>query len=128
MSGDLTIEINGDYHNLGSLQGTLEEINLRGRYTITIRERVSRLPIRCHLSKEVDGIERVKGLVGRRVLVTGDIHYLANGSPRHIVDVTNVIDDTPNPRWPKAGYGSIPDKRVMKEGGAKFLRSVREER
>ena len=115
------------YHNLGSLQGTLEAINVHGTATVTIWDRVSASPIRCSVPREFEWIDHVKSLFQRRVSVTGDIRYFVNGTPRSISNVTNIEDATPDPTLPRAEFGSIPDRRVLEVGAAEWLSTIRGE-
>ena len=117
--------LSAGYHNIGSLEGTLEAINVHGAITITIWDRVSRLPVRCSMPKDRPWIDHIKNLLERRVTVTGDIHYFVNGTPRSISSVTDIQDATPDVNWPKAEFGSIPDMRVREIGAAKWLEAVR---
>ena len=117
--------LDAGYRNLGSLQGTLEVIDLHGAPTVTIWERVSRSPVRCSIPDEDVWIARVTSLLGKRVTVTGDIRYFMNGRPRAVSDVTRIEDATPDPTLPKAEFGSIPDGRVAEVGAAEWLKSIR---
>ena len=114
------------YQNLGSLEGTLEIINVHRAPSITIWERVSGSPVRCYIPREGTWIDRAKSLLEKRVLVAGHIHYFANGAPRSVLDVTDIEDATPDPGLPKAGFGSIPDARVREIGAADWLKSIRD--
>lgn len=113
------------YHNLGSLEGTLEVINVHGAPTVTIWERVSGSPVRCYIPRERAWIDLVKGLLEKRVRIAGHIRYFANGAPRSIWDVSAIEDATPDSDLPKAGFGSIPDTRVRETGAAEWLKTVR---
>ncbi len=113
------------YHNLGSLEGTLEVINVRRAPTITVRDRVYGSPVRCRIPGEAAWIDRVKGLLEKRVMVAGYIHYFANGVPRSVTDITNIEDATPDPSLPKADFGSIPDALVREIGAAEWLTAIR---
>ena len=115
------------HHNLGSLEGTLEIINVHGAPTITIWERVSGSPVRCYIPRERAWIELVKSLLEKRVTVAGHIRYFANGVPRSVSDVTDIEDTTLNPSLPKAEFGSIPDALVREIGAAEWLKAVRGE-
>ena len=113
------------YHNLGSLEGTLEAINVHGKPTVTIRDKVTGLPVRCSIPEGADWLSRVEGLLEKRVLVTGSIRYSDNGAPRSISNVTAIEDATPDTNLPKAEFGSIPDARAAADPAA-FLQSVRD--
>ena len=111
------------YHNLGSLEGRLDAINVHRRPTATIWDRVSGAPVRWTFRSEET--EQVKALLQRRVLVTGDIHYFSNGIPRRISDIVAFEDATPPWHSEKAAFGSIPDERVQELGVVEWLRIVR---
>ena len=113
------------YHNLGSLEGTLEVINVHRAPTITIWDRVYGSPVRCSIPREAAWIDRVKGLLEKRVLVAGHVNYFANGVPRSIADVTNIEHATPDPSLPRAEFGSIPDALVREIGAAEWLKAIR---
>ena len=111
------------YHNLGSLEGRLDAIDVHRQPTATIWDRVSGAPVRWTFRREET--ERVKELLEKRVLVIGDIRYFSNGIPRRISDVVTFEDATPTPYAERAGFGSIPDERVRELGAAEWLKIVR---
>ena len=111
------------YHNLGSLEGRLEAINVHRQPTATVWDRVSGAPVRWTFRGEET--EAVKALLEKRVLVTGHVHYFSNGIPRRVSDVIAFKDATPPPYQEKAGFGSIPDERVQELGAAEWLKAVR---
>lgn len=117
----------GGYWALGSIEGTLEAVNLHGNPTFTIWDRVSRTPVRCYFPKERGWMDRVKGLLEKRVLVRGKVNYFRNGLPRSIANIEEIEDMTPNASLPKATFGSIPSKEAA-EDVVSFLRSAREGR
>ena len=112
------------YRNLGSLEGTLEVINLHGTPTFTIWDRVSRAPVRCSFPSEPLWKNRVKEFLEKRVVVSGNIHYFVNGVPRRIMSLEEIRDATPDPALPKAEFGSIPDREAARDP-VEFLRSIR---
>ena len=113
------------YHNLGAIEGWLEVINVHRTRKVTIWDRVYRAPVRCVIPGGEEWLSCAKDLLGKRVLIAGNIHYFANGVPRSVDQVTAIEDASPDPRWPKAEYGSIPDARAS-ENPAAYLQSVRE--
>ena len=113
------------YNNIGSLEGTLEAINVHGPPTVTIWDRISGSPVRCSIPKDEECIALVKGLLRKRVTVTGNIRYFVNGVPRSIANVSQIEDATPDPNLPRAEFGSIPDARVREVGAAEWLTSIR---
>lgn len=114
------------YRNIGSLQGTLEAINVHGAPTVTIWDRVSRSPVRCSIPKSREWITLVKTFLEKRVTVSGEIHYFVNGVPKSIRDVKDIEDATPSIDLPRAEFGSIPDMQVRESGAARWLNSIRE--
>ena len=116
--------LTGGYHSLGSLQGRLEAINIHNSHTATIWERASRDPVRWKFTREET--ERVKGLLDRSVLISGRNFYFTNGAPRSVSDVVHIEDITDLRYSARAGFGSIPDKRVREMGASEWLKSVRE--
>lgn len=117
--------LSSGYRNLGSVQGKLEAINVHMSLTATIWDRVSGAPVRWAFPRE--SLDRIKELLGRPVLVSGDIRYFANGMPRSISDVVAMEDATSQQHEESAGFGSIPDVRVQQLGAAEWLKEVRGE-
>jgi len=118
--------LKGGHWNLGSLEGTLEAINLHGSPTFTIWDRVSRLPIRCSFPRDAIWKEQVKSFLEKRVLVIGRVNYFLNGKPRSVTNIERIEDMTPDSDLPRATFGSIPSPDIAKDP-AEFLRTVRGE-
>ena len=116
--------ISAGYRSVGSLEGTLDVIDIHKTPVVTVWERVFRTPVRCHIPKGDEWTARVIGLLGKRVTVTGEIQYFSNGKPRAMRDVVKVEDSTPDPYLPRAEYGSIPDARAASDP-VEFLESIR---
>lgn len=116
--------ISAGYRSVGSLEGTLDVIDIHKTPVVTVWERVFRTPVRCHISKGDEWTARVIDLLGKRVTVTGEIQYFSNGKPRAMRDVMKVEDSTPDPYLPRAEYGSIPDARAASDP-VEFLESIR---
>ena len=113
-----------DYHNLGSIEGTLEIINAHAP-SVTVWERVSGAPVRCALPPGSYWIDFAKNLLTHNVLVAGDIKYFTNGIPRSISAV-EVIEDAPKATGPmKATFGSLPDPEIARLGSAAWLKKIR---
>ena len=116
--------LSGGYHNLGSIQGTLDAINVHSSPTATIWDRVSGAPVRWRFSRE--DTDAVKAFLERLVTITGNIRYFSNGKPRSISNVV-AYDEVVQVRHPDiAGFGSIPDPEVQEIGAARWLASLRE--
>lgn len=113
------------YVNLGSIEGDLEVINVHGAATFTVWERVSRAPVKCYFPNSLDWVDRVKALLKRRVMVSGEVRYFRNGVPRVVTDIREIIDQTPDTTLPRARFGAIPDP-MARENPSEFLRAVRE--
>ena len=112
------------YHNLGSIEGTLEIINARTP-SVTVWERVSRAPVRCALPPGSYWIDFAKNLLTHNVLVAGEIRYFNNGIPRS-VSAIEVIEDAPKATGPmKATFGSLPDPEIARLGSAAWLKKIR---
>ena len=111
------------YHNLGSVEGRLDAINVHRHPTATIWDRVSGSPVRWTFRREET--EGVKSLLEKRVIVAGHVQYFSNGVPRRISNVVAFEDATPPQYQERAEFGSIPDERVQELGAAEWLKIVR---
>ena len=116
--------LNARRGDLGSLEGYLEAVNFHGNPRFAIWERGTRNMVKCFLPDGPEWKERVKSLLGKRVLVSGKIRYFSNGYPRSISEIRDIVDNTPDPTLPKAYFGCIPDAEAAKDP-AKFLRKIR---
>jgi hypothetical protein len=115
------------YETYTSLEGNLEAINIHGRQSFTIWERSTGLPVQCEMPKgDPHWRERVRNLLGNRVMVTGRVKYFGNGIPRRVKELEDIRDMTPDESLPKAEFGSIPDITGGQESVA-YLRVVRGE-
>ena len=110
------------YRSLGSIQGKLEVINVHQSRTVTVWDRLSGAPVRFAFPP--NETDRMKELLGRSVLVAGEIRYFANGNPRTIEDIESVTEIVPVDYGVRAQHGSIPDKRVRELGAVEWLRSA----
>ncbi len=116
--------LNSGYQALGSLEGRLEALNFHNKPSFTLWGRVSRTPVRCSLPDNSGWKEHVKTLLEKRVIVRGRIRYFANGVPRSIGHIQDILDNTPGPTLPKAEFGCIPDEEAAKDP-AMFVRAIR---
>lgn len=115
----------GGYATLGAIEGTLEAVTLHGNHpTFTIWDRVSKAPVHCYFPHTTDWVSKVKQLLEKRVMVRGRIRYFANGIPRSIADIQEILDETPNLELPKAEFGSLGTNRP--NDMTEFLQRVRE--
>lgn len=113
--------LSAGFHNLGSLVGTLEAINLHGAPTFTIWDRVSGSPVRCYFPRSPEWVERVKYSLERQVLVQGHVRYFTNGVPRSITDLQALDASDWDADAPRGDFGSIPDAEAAQDP-AEFLR------
>ena len=116
--------LRGGFRNLGYLEGDLEEVNLHGKPSFKIWNRVGRTPVHCSFPDTPVWKERIKELLEKRVFVQGTIHYFNNGTPRSIRNIIDVQDSSPDPKLPEATFGSIPDENAAQDP-AGFVRSLR---
>ena len=114
--------LRGGFRN--PLEGDLEEVNLHGKPSFKIWNRVSRTPVHCSFQNTPGWKERIKELLERRVFVQGTIYYFNNGIPRSIRNIIDVQDSSPDPELPEATFGSIPDEDAAHDPVA-FVRSLR---
>jgi hypothetical protein len=110
--------------SLASVEGRVEAINIHRTSTFTVWDRVSRCPVRCYFDRTPESVEKIKEVLGKRVIVRGRVRYFFNGIPRAIRDIEAIEDATPNPALPLASFGCIPDADAARDPVA-FLHSVR---
>jgi hypothetical protein len=113
------------YDNIGSVEGSLDAINLHGKPMFTIWDRVTKAPVKSYFPPGEDWKRLIKALLEKRVLVTGEISYFANGLPRSIKNVIGLEDATPILGLKKATFGSIPSGEACSDPVA-FIRKHRE--
>lgn len=111
------------YTALGSIDGMLDAVNLHQAPFITVWDRLTGVPVRCHIP--ADWKERARALLGRRVLVTGTIRYFRNGVPQLVAGVTGIRDMTPDPSAPRGDFGSVKGI-IGQEDSVQFIRGRRE--
>ena len=66
-------------HASGALEGRLATITIHGQNAFTIYDPLRRRGTRCIC--DADTLDDIRGLLGRRVLVYGDIGYNKGGEP-----------------------------------------------
>ncbi len=81
--------------SLGSLEGTMEAIDVHRRPRFTIWERLSGHAVRCYF--DAAQTEHVKALLRERVRVSGLVSYFPDGRPRSITHVENLEAVRPQP-------------------------------
>ena len=98
------------YDVVGSLEGTLEAVNLHGGAIarFTIWERLSGHPVRCEFRKDRWAAE-VKAMLERTVLVSGRVRYFANGNPALMRDLRSIEDRSATTSTSESDFGSVPD-------------------
>ena len=110
------------YSNLGSIQGRLEAIDIHHAPKGTVWDRLSGAPVRFRFERP--DIANVKALVDRRVLISGNVSYFANGTPRAIGDVIGIEDASHDEHLPRAEFGAVSDPRVVESGAQGVLQSA----
>ena len=115
----------GGLRVLGSVEGTLDVISLRGKPSITVWDRVTNKPVRCWLPKEQGWIVRAKDLLGERVLVSGRVQYYPGRGPYSVDQISEIRSLAPEPLSPKAGFGSVPNLTGGQDTMA-YLRTTRQ--
>ena len=117
--------LRGGFAAFGSIEGTLEAVNLHGYPTFTIWDRLSNAPVRCYFPKDRIWSDRIKQLLEKRVITRGKVNYFNNGLPRSIVSIEDVIDATPDLlSKTKAEFGSLSKDRPSDM--IEFMRHIRE--
>lgn len=114
------------YTNIGSLEGSLDAVNLHNNPTFTIWDRVTRAPVRCHFPKNDIWKRKIKTLLEKRVSVSGEINYFGNGMPRSVTNIMQIEDVTPEPGLKRATFGSITCDEASVDPAA-FVRKIRRE-
>ena len=112
------------FGSTGAVEGTLEAINLHGRPTFTVWDRISRAPVRCLFPNTQDWKDQATASLEKRVLIRGRIRYFSNGIPRIATNIDAMEETTPDPSLPMAYFGSIPDTEAAQDPVA-FLRAIR---
>lgn len=80
------------YSAIGSLEGTLEVISIHGAFSFNIYDLLSGTKTRCICRHET--LEELTSMLGRRILVHGQIRYSAKGQPVSIrVEKVRVLRD-----------------------------------
>jgi hypothetical protein len=115
----------GGLRVLGSVEGTLDVISLRGKPSVTIWDRVTNKPVRCWLPKDRAWLTRAKELLGERVLVSGRVQYYPGRGPYSIDQMSELRSMAPEALWPRAGFGSVPNL-TGGEDTMTYLRRTRE--
>ncbi len=68
------------YYEDGSIEGTLEAVNVHDRSRFSVYDVLTARPIRCNFGDRIS-IDQIAGGLKRRVMVFGRIAYRANGVP-----------------------------------------------
>lgn len=72
--------LEGSYKEYGSIEGTLDAINLHGQEEFEVYDRYTGKPTRCYFDATVD-LERVIVSLRKRVLIEGEVSYRKTGEP-----------------------------------------------
>ena len=77
-----------NFTDIGSIEGRLETISLAGRRpTFNVRSELTGHPVICSLGSR---LEEVKALLGKRVLVSGEVTYSRFGEPSEVSPVQSI--------------------------------------
>ena len=108
-------------HATGALEGRLETITIHGRNAFTIYDPLRRGGTRCICDLET--LNDIRGLLGRRVLVYGDIGYNKGGEPITIrVEQFRLLRDREDLPQPHDLRGIFAESAVTASDHANFLR------
>ncbi|RJP71359.1 MAG: hypothetical protein C4532_07485 [Candidatus Abyssobacteria bacterium SURF_17] len=72
----------GEYKDWGSIEGKLEMIAERPSYRFAVYDDLTDKPINCHFPKDI--LPEILKAFGKRVYVSGIIHYQGDGEPLSI--------------------------------------------
>ena len=117
--------VTAEYRELGSLEGELESVHEGDTVHITIKERLRGGPVKCMLPSDPHWLELAQSMLSKRVRVSGEVCYSANGIPRMILHVGHIEEVKPPTRPMKELYGALADPEVQRIGAAAFLRKIR---
>jgi hypothetical protein len=68
------------YYEEGSIEGTLEAVNVHDRSRFSVYDVLTRRPIKCNFGDRIS-IDQIAGALKKRVMIFGRIAYRANGVP-----------------------------------------------
>lgn len=71
--------IGAQFDALGSVEGPLEMVTLRGQPYFNVYDAITGRAVRCHFSREM--LQEVKDALGRRVVVSGRVRSNPSGEP-----------------------------------------------
>jgi hypothetical protein len=74
--------LGASHHAFGSVEGTLETISIHGGSKFIVYHHITRKGITCTVPSEM--IEEAKDDLGRRVIVSGLVHYNAKAEPTRV--------------------------------------------
>ena len=107
-------------HAAGALEGRLETITIHGRNAFTIYDPLRRGGTRCICDLET--LNDIGGLLGRRVLVYGDIGYNKGGEPITIrVEQFRLLRDRDDLPQPHDLRGMFAESAVTASDHASYL-------
>ena len=81
---------------IGSVEGTLEGLNIHGQPTFVVYDAVSRRAVRCFF--QAAQLESAKDAVGQKVIVSGRLRRDPSGRPQQVrpVDFFRLIGQPPS--------------------------------
>jgi hypothetical protein len=68
---------------IGSVEGTIETLSIHGRPRFLIYESRTRKAVSCQFSRDM-WFEKIKDIMGKRVIVSGLLHYNMKGEPHRV--------------------------------------------
>ena len=107
---------------IGSVEGMLEAISIRGGGKFIVYDSLTDKAIACRFDNA--DLERVKSLLGRRVLVSGIVHANIKSEPIRVdVETVRTLGDGLLPKTAElaGGYPSITEGMTLDD----YLRSIR---
>ena len=114
-----------EHRELGSLEGELVSVHGGDALYVTIKERLWGKRIKCMLPSESHWLEEANAMLSKRVRVSGEVCYSADGVPRMILHVGHIEEVKPPTRPMKELFGALADPEVQRIGAAAFLRKIR---
>lgn len=100
--------LGASHHSFGSVEGLLETISIHGGHKFIVYHHISRKGITCNVPAEM--IEDAKDYLGRRVIISGLVHYNAKGEPTRVeAEKLRVLRKEHELPWTEQLTGSDPE-------------------
>lgn len=105
---------------IGSVEGTLEAVSIHGRVAFAVYNALTGDRVECCCDRET--LDRAATHLGKRVIVTGEIHYRADGEPRSLqVESFELLGEGPFPQTEDV-RGLYADDPISMEEWARYVR------